>query len=425
MPEFNFPKSLQKLLGRIKETYWSAEKYVIDNTWGRVETVMNNFDNIFNNVYNTANDHKLVSVDRVKESIDLVRYNSSDPRYVSQYIMTALRSLEGLRGLNGAYNSTKYPDTSSLLTRANQYSGDIDDRMEAMHKEMFGFSRLGEIVNNFAITSVPELVGKIVLDENSLPSWEEIGEGVEDTIWPTLDLPSSGLGSVDYISKISSVFLEWTGMQPANAVSIPLAPVGGEGVMVVEQTAPVIFKTVATWTAGTIMKSLDMGGSIAARYISASLLKELIPNLISKGEVISSAGTAVAWNILKQYLPYVIAVSVLIAVLMKLKYDEDDDSELSQFVVFFGGRGAGFRTSVGGFSDVEEEYIKQLQEILKNGYSAAFGIKNGLPTIGITREGKMSQKELITSYNTRLALNKVNISSFITVTEPYYYDVVS
>ncbi len=37
----------------------------------------------------------------------------------------------------------------------------------------------------------------------------------------------------------------------------------------------------------------------------------------------------------------------------------------------------------------------------------------------------MSQKELITSYNTRLALNKVNISSFITVTEPYYYDVVS
>ncbi len=374
---------LEELKSRLQNGFWHVEKYVVDKTWGNIDTITSEFNGVFDAVANTENTSGLASLDRVKESVELVRSSTSDPLTVGEHILTSLQALQSLHGINGAYNSRKYPDASSLTSKGESYilRSPLSHRNNQIHNEFFIQTNIPEIVNNYSLTWVPELIGGTV---------NELGR----TIYPSLQLPTTHVQTVHYISKLSKILLEWTGFSSA-----PLA------------------SAVSYWISGTVLKSLGMGGSIAARYLAAGGLKAIAP-------ASSTLPFLTAWNTLIPFAPYAIAVAILITVLIKLKYEEDV-TILSQFVVFFGSSmGRGMKCEIGGFPTDKDDFLEAVGELMED-YTVAFGLEGGLPVVGVDSNGnKLEQTELLTLFQTHAQLHNVVASSgIITKLQPTLIDL--
>ena len=220
---------LNTLLGKFKGGYWLREKYNISSGWDQVGSIVSSFTSTISNIEKKLDDLS-DTAKNLKSSIDDIKTNFEDD--ASSIIITSLSTVQSLYAINSAYNSKKYVGTAALANKADSINiSDPLGTFPARLQRQFSIRvDLGQIVNENGIKSVPELIGYKVVKGKK--------------IYNELPPPETYQEVIEYIRKITLIFLEWEGVNTQYKEAL------------------------SYWITASVTKSLNISGGIISRYKS-------------------------------------------------------------------------------------------------------------------------------------------------------------
>ena len=372
--------NLEKLQETHKNGYWYREKYTLSGNYESLDFIRDNFVKVLNNIAITPNPDEIVSLTRFKNAVGEVKDSFNNPLRTFPHLLTALNTVQSLRGINGSFNSRKYTTAGALNMEGLNFHSVRELIWNSQFYNQFNNNlNISEAANVLGLVRVPDIVGQTV--KNNI------------VVYPKLPLPTSHVGIIHFLKKVTSLVLEWAGV-------------------------PDIGSSLPYWIASSVSKTLGMSGSKAARFLAASQLRTILPGLPAK---VPPIAPVTAWSYLAPYLPIASAVAILIVVMMKLRY-KDKLQEFSKMVIYFSNDPMrGFKVKWEEFPQKEEPYIEEVQRFLP-GFDIAIGVDNGIPVIGVDRTGKIDKEFLQQRFDEMVEMHQVRVDKNVTKLRPTYLD---
>ena len=293
---------------------------------------------------------------------------------VVDYLSSALYSAQSLYGINLAFNSKLYPGSSNLLAKgSNIFSIRDNKRVDIVYQVLHEDLRIG-----------------VVAKDMNYSNQSKFGQVTDEGEYIPVDRPTNVQGTVDMIKDFVDFIMEITGLESDSAISY--------------------------WATSAILKMLQISGSKVARYKSASDYQSFVPDP-TEADV-----KAVAWTGLVKFITTVIGLAGLVVRIIKKKKRKNRVKLTSSYVIIF-NRSDNFKVHFGDFTlDNYNVYKKEVQDLFNGSDRYAFGIKEDLPIVGITKNGDLPEEMLPGLFTKNMEENKLRIKDLIITAEPRYFD---
>jgi|GEM_PF-5012922 hypothetical protein len=290
------------------------------------------------------------------------------------YLSSALYSAQSLYGINLAFNSKLYPNSDNLLEKGSNIISIRDNkRVDIVYEVLHEDLRIG-----------------IVAKDMNYPNQSKFGQVNDDGVYTPVERPTDVQGTVDMIKDFVDFIMEIAGVRSDSVISY--------------------------WASSVILKMLQISGSKVARYKSASNYQSFVPDPNETGLKV------IAWTGLVKFITTVIGLAGLIVRIIKKKKRKNKVKLTSSYVIIFNRR-KHFKVYFGDFTlNNYDAYKKEVQELFNNSDQYAFGIKEDLPIVGITKNGDLPEELLPELFAKNMRDNKLTIKDLIITAEPRYFD---
>lgn len=293
---------------------------------------------------------------------------------IVDYLYSAVYTAQSLYGINLAFNSKLYPGTTDLLTKSsNIISIRENKRIDRVYQVLHEDLRIG-----------------VVAKDMNYSNHSKFGQVTDEGEYIPVDKPANVQNTVDMIKDFVDFIMEIAGIQSDSAISY--------------------------WATSAVLKMLQISGSKVARYKSASDYQSFVPDPDETGL------KAIAWTGLVKFITTVIGLAGLVVRIIKKKKRKNRVKLTSSYVIIF-SRSKSFKVYFGDFTlDNYNVYKKEVQDLFNSSDQYAFGIKEDLPIVGITKNGDLPEEMLPELFSQNMRENKLSIKDLIITAKPRYFD---
>ena len=290
------------------------------------------------------------------------------------YLYSALYSAQSLYGINLAFNSKLYPNSGNLLDRGSNIISTRDNkRIDIVYQVLHEDLRIG-----------------VVAKDMNYSNHSKFGQVTDEGEYVPVGKPTNVQDTVDMIRNFVDFIMEVSGVSSDSVISY--------------------------WATSAILKMLQISGSMVARYKSASDYQSFVP------DPTETDVKAIAWKGLVKFITTVIGLAGLVVRIIKKKKRKNRVKLTSSYVIIF-NRSKHFKVYFGDFTlDNYNVYKKEVQDLFNRSDQYAFGIKEDLPIVGITKNGDLPEEMLPELFAQNMSDNKLSIKDLIITAEPRYFD---
>lgn len=293
---------------------------------------------------------------------------------IVDYLYSAVYSAQSLYGINLAFNSKLYPDSSNLLDKGSNIISIRDNkRIDKVYQVLHEDLRIG-----------------VIAKDMNYSNQSKFGQVTDEGEYIPVDKPTNVQSTVDMIKDFVDFIMEISGIDSDSVISY--------------------------WATSAILKMLQISGSKVARYKSASDYQSFVPDPSETGL------KAIAWTGLVKFITTVIGLAGLVVRIIKKKKRKNRVKLTSSYVIVF-NRSKHFKVYFGDFTlDNYNVYKKEVQDLFNSSDQYAFGIKEDLPIVGITKNGDLPEEMLPKLFAQKMSDNKLSIKDLVITAEPRYFD---
>ena len=293
---------------------------------------------------------------------------------IVDYLYSAVYVAQSLYGINLAFNSKLYPDSSNLLEKGSNIISIRDNkRVEIVYQVFHEDLKIG-----------------VVARDMNYSKKSKFGSVTDDGAYLPVEKPTDVQSTVDMIKDFVDFIMEISGIDSDSVISY--------------------------WATSAILKMLQISGSKVARYKSASDYQSFVPDPTETGL------KAIAWTGLVKFITTVIGLAGLVVRIIKKKKRKNRVKLTSSYVIVF-NRSKHFKVYFGDFTlNNYDIYKKEVQELFEDSDEYAFGIKEDLPIVGITKKGDLPTEVLLQLFTTKMNDNQITIKDLVITAEPRFFD---